>query len=417
MSNLNISTSHPLINNSQQYVYQKKYVSIQSQDRDILKYPVSSSFEIQLPQDYLNVQSVKLSDWSFPSNYYVFSKEQYNTIFVFSIIEPYDPYTNNNNDPLQQAIFSGLNNRINDPFTCSIQDGTYTPTQISTELTNKMNESVNEYLISYLSEYFPNLLQLYIDTGGYSDFVVIYNSVSIKLLFGNKNSGFKLNNSSSVYSNLKICKDDDCINRRSGKQYINWGLPWFLGFTYCDIESTSPINYIYDENNNVIQFFLPRIYYGDVKTGDDGYWLIPTLPGANVYYLEAPEKININIQNNIYMEIVGLNNIDTTSPFNISNFTKTTNETNGIVNSSFAKIYISPFSFEQDFKNIQYAHKYFNPPAERIRRLNISIKYHNGEPVLFGNNDFSFTLEFGILTPQNKLETHIDVPECVKYLN
>jgi hypothetical protein len=89
----------------------------------------------------------------------------------------------------------------------------------------------------------------------------------------------------------------------------------------------------------------------------------------------------------------------------------------GIVNSSFAKIYISPFSYEIDFKNTQYAHKYFNPPAERIRRLNISIKYHNGEPVLFGNNDFSFTLEFGTLTPQNKLETYISVPECVKYLN
>ena len=417
MSNLNISTSHPLINNSQQYVYQKKFVSIHSQDRDILKYPVSSSFEIQLPQDYLNVQAVKLTDWSFPSNHYVFSKEKYNTIFVFSITEPYNPYANGNNDPLQQAIFSGLNNRIINPFTCSIQDGTYTPTEMSTELTNKMNESVNEYLITYLTEFFPNLLQLYINTGGYSDFVVIYNSVSMKLLFGNKNSRFKLNNDSSIYSNIDICKNDDCFTRRNVKQYINWGLPWFLGFTYCSLESYSPINYIYDENNNIIKFFLPRIYYGDVKAGDDGYWLIPTLVGANVYYLEAPEKINIDIQNNFYMEIVGLNSIDSTSPFNISNFTKTTNETNGIVNSSFAKIYISRDSSYQDFDNLQYAHKYFNPPAERIRRLNISIKYHNGEPVLFGNNDFSFTLEFNTLTPQNKLEYYVNVPECVEYLN
>ena len=117
------------------------------------------------------------------------------------------------------------------------------------------------------------------------------------------------------------------------------------------------------------------------------------------------------------MEIVGLNSIDSTSPFNISNFTKTTNETNGIVNSSFAKIYISRDSSYQDFDNLQYAHKYFNPPAERIRRLNISIKYHNGEPVLFGNNDFSFTLEFNTLTPQNKLEYYVNVPECVEYLN
>jgi hypothetical protein len=80
---MNNFSSHPLITNSQQYVFQKKFISIHSEDRDILKYPISSSFEIELPQDYLNVQSVKLSSWSFPSNYYVFSISQINFIFVF----------------------------------------------------------------------------------------------------------------------------------------------------------------------------------------------------------------------------------------------------------------------------------------------------------------------------------------------
>ena len=156
MNNLNISTSHPLINNSQQYVYQKKFVSIHSQDRDILKYPVSSSFEIQLPQDYLNVQAVKLTDWSFPSNHYVFSKEKYNTIFVFSITEPYNPYANGNNDPLQQAIFSGLNNRIINPFTCFTNLNTTTiPNIIRTVNAPKPNvTSVSIFLKFKLSQDF-----------------------------------------------------------------------------------------------------------------------------------------------------------------------------------------------------------------------------------------------------------------------
>ena len=42
----NVSTNHPLIPNSNEYIYYKKYVSIHSEDRDCLKYPVSSVFEI-----------------------------------------------------------------------------------------------------------------------------------------------------------------------------------------------------------------------------------------------------------------------------------------------------------------------------------------------------------------------------------
>ena len=78
MSSFNTSTSHPLIPNANQYYFDRKYVSIHSEDRDILKYPRSTNFEIELPQDYLNVQSVTLSEWSLPANYNVFSATNYN---------------------------------------------------------------------------------------------------------------------------------------------------------------------------------------------------------------------------------------------------------------------------------------------------------------------------------------------------
>jgi hypothetical protein len=61
MSSFNTSTSHPIIPNSNQYYVEQKYVSIHSEDRDILRFQQSSEFEIELPQDYLNVQSVTLS--------------------------------------------------------------------------------------------------------------------------------------------------------------------------------------------------------------------------------------------------------------------------------------------------------------------------------------------------------------------
>ena len=41
MSSFNLSSTHPLIPNSNQYYIDKKYVSIHSEDRDIIKYPRS----------------------------------------------------------------------------------------------------------------------------------------------------------------------------------------------------------------------------------------------------------------------------------------------------------------------------------------------------------------------------------------
>ena len=83
MSRFDLNNNHPIIPNSNQYFFEKKYVSIHSEDRDALKYRNPSSFEIELPQDYLNVQSVKLSSWSFPANYSVFSTSTHNVYMTF----------------------------------------------------------------------------------------------------------------------------------------------------------------------------------------------------------------------------------------------------------------------------------------------------------------------------------------------
>jgi hypothetical protein len=102
------------------------------------------------------------------------------------------------------------------------------------------------------------------------------------------------------------------------------------------------------------------------------------------------------------MEIAGLNCIDETSPWNLSEFTAHTNKTNGIVNSSFAKIPIPTTPISQWFDNDMEPYKFFNPPAERIRKLNIRLRYHNGQNVDFGNFEYSFMLEFNLLTPQQE---------------
>ena len=80
-----------------------KCVSIHSEDRDCIKYPSSSEFEIELPEDYLSVQTVKLSTWTFPANYNVFSALQANIELSFQLVDLYNP---NEDETLTQLIYN-----------------------------------------------------------------------------------------------------------------------------------------------------------------------------------------------------------------------------------------------------------------------------------------------------------------------
>ena len=113
----NLGSSKPLINREQNYVLDRKLVTVHSEDRDIYKWPNSNTFEIILPETLLNVQSMRLIQSTMPGRFFVFSNDYQNTMFQFTI---------------------GGESYIIDP----IQEGLYTPHQLSLELTNKMNKAV-----------------------------------------------------------------------------------------------------------------------------------------------------------------------------------------------------------------------------------------------------------------------------------
>ena len=412
MSSFNTSSTHPLIPNANQYYIERKYVSIHSEDRDILKYPNSSEFEIELPQDYLNVHSAKLSTWSFPANYNVFSPLNFNIAMTFKFIKLYNPGEHGYSDPLTEAIFAGLYSLIGNQYIVRIETGFYNPSQMATELTNKFNESVSNILIEFFTNTPAYNYALALFTG-YNRFSIVYNSVGQRLWFGNNADQFELTND---YIN-QFNEDNvgtQCIRRQQLPSLANWGLPAYLGFTRCPAPSLSAAeveasmnnanNIIYGYNPEIINVSgdVPRFYYGDVNPGDNGFWLVPSLPGATVYFLQAPAKINFMGPAYIYLDIDGLNCIDETSPYNMSQFTLHTNETNGRVNSSFAKIPITTTPIAQWFDSEQAPYKHFNPPSERIRKLKCRLRYHNGQKVDFGLFEYSFMLEFTLLRPQNE---------------
>ena len=406
----NTNQNHPIQQNSQNYLSYKKYVSIHSEDRDALSFPSSAEFEIELPEDITNISTMKLVDWSFPSNYDTFSVLNSNITIIFKFTNIYNP--NDSSYALETAIYQALT-AYTENYYVTIEEGFYNPTQLAKELTNKFNEAVTKVMIDYLNNnpVLTYLLDSFIASGGYNRFIIVYNNVSQKIWFGNKADSFELLNELIFISNCEVNEQLLC-KKSQVPDFSNWGLPGNLGLTRCNTSSLPPVNLITNEDGTVNSNYIVvnnyvRFYYGDVIVNDDnGFWLTPAtdlsgniLPNTVVQFIECPYKINIFGPSYMYMEIFKYNCIDETQPYNISKFTLTTNETNGIVNSAFAKIPIVSTPTSQFYDGPSNSYKFFDPPVERIRRLKFRLRYHNGELVKFGVFEYTFTLEFTTLLP------------------
>ena len=218
------------------------------------------------------------------------------------------------------------------------------------------------------------------DYGGYTDFIIIYHSVSQKLFFGNTNSGFIIPSNNASLTNLNYVLNTYDYKAKgefkSLPDYSYYGLVSNLGFSLninTSIKTPDLIHYPIDPSTT-------------------------TIPVS--YFMEPMFKINVMGPSHIYLELEGLNNIDETSPFDDTYISETTNFTNSRVNSAFAKIPISSTPISQWYDHECKSFKLYNPPAERIRKLKIRLRYHDGLLAVFGVFNYTFTLEFTMLTPQ-----------------
>ena len=411
----NTNMNHPLIQNSQEYIYYKKYVSIHSEDRNMLKYPSSSEFEIEMPQDLLNVVSLRLTSWTFPSNYSTFSALNGNISMTFKVNNPYNPYENSVTNLLAQKTYEFLYLNQNNNYEIIIQEGFYNPDQMVMELTNKFNNSISLLLLEYFNKQSVNpsltpaeqalytqAINLLNAAGGYNNFTIVYNSVSQKIWFGNVCDGFILTNETQLLKK-NLVTNFICATKEASPDFSDWGLPGNLGLTRCNNasvngESLSNFTELAIYNGTIV----PRFFYGDVNLGDNGYWLVPKpyLTNSKVNWVESEFKINLMGPSHFYMELAGQNCIDETQPYNVSSFTTKTNSTNGIVNSSFAKIAIPTTPISQWFDHDSLPYKFYYPAAERMRKLYVKLRYHNGQPVNFGVFNYSFVIEFILQLPQ-----------------
>jgi hypothetical protein len=408
LSNFNLNTTHPIQANSNEYQVVPKYVSIHSEDRNYIQFPSSTSFEVTLPQSLDNVSSVRVADWSFPSNYNTFSLNFQNIELAFTINNPFKPTDKTPVDyKINLDIYDALAVIEGEEQTIIISEGFYTPTQMITELENKLNFYITNYINNYYS---PST-----STYSYTRFKVVYNQVQQNIWFGNTADQFILNNSSiaistRLHANL-ICelpKNRGKIGRLS--EFANYGLPAFIGLPKTNITSINEIDGITN----------PRFFYGDavIGSGDEGNWLIPDFDAgaSEVYWIRSPNKINLMGPSYLYCDLGMLNSIDELYPYQLSEFNMVNPSNSGRVNSVACKIPIQSTPLSQYFSyNYNNSVKTFNPPLSNLKKVSISLRYHDNTLPDFGLFNWSITLEIyqlvpviirrGILTsPPNNLE-------------
>jgi len=316
--------NHNLIDRVQNYTLDRKILSIDTDDRDISKYPNPSEFEISCPQIYTNVESIRILNINFTNKIYNISEYLQNNKFYISI---------NNTSHL-----------------ITIQDGIYTPTLIQNTLQN--------LLIQYSST-----------------FIVQFNDVNNKIYFSDTSKPFTINFlidiSYNNFYNFNCNNYNKIINNNIYQQQNKWGLGFLLGFDKL-LYTSSPIN-----NYNAFSYNNPLLSWTNYTTNT----------------IISPHTVNLEINQNIYIEIDKLNQSDEIKPYTIDKYTNTNN---GIVNSFIAKIPIFRNYNQQIFITKDFfleSVSYYQPPLEKISKLKFKFRFHNGLLVDLQNNNISFTLE------------------------
>lgn len=377
----NTHSTNPLIPREQHYVLDRKLVTIHSEDRDINKWPQSNHFEVELPHTLEKVQSMRLVQCSFPINYYTFSNDYQNTKLSF-LIKP-----NDTSDDYYTILNDAYDNSVN--FTATIQEGFYCPEELAFELQDKLNEAVNSYIKSINPSF-----------SDYENIKVLYDKVGQKYWFANVKDKIIF-----LFEKQEIYDIKNCYQPIVWDNYTNWGLPSYLGFDRKTYESIPAL----DSND------LPvSIKFSYLGTSPDNIWISPTSSTLPVYYITAPFSPNLVGEKVIYMEVKKYNSYDEIKPYSQATNNLYGNDYNGTVNSAFAKIPITnnPLGELVDSTNFFLQNiTHYDPPIEKISKLEFRFRYHDGRLVDFKKNNFNFTIEFNQLKNEISKVYTIRIPQ------
>ena len=226
-----LGNNKPLIIKDQNYVIDRKLLSVHSEDRDVTKWKNSNHFEITLPETITNVQTLRLVQISLPSNLYIFSRNYQNT--KMKIIDT---------DTVTKII--------------EIGEGIYSPIELADELKFQLGIAYD----------------------------VLYDTITQKFYFKNEGDFSFLFDDSDVSYNPIACQDADIgySDAIFNNRYTHWGLGSYLGFDKSTTYESITIQP--DTLNNVVKAFI----------GGDKFIAAPykqNILGDNCIYMEV-DKYN-----------------------------------------------------------------------------------------------------------------------------
>ena len=393
---VNYENNYPLIPNENTYFKQEKMVCINSGDRNAIKYPQSNSFEIFLPTDIVNVASIKLENWMFPLEIQPFSYQRNNLQLEFTLEEII--FEENSFDPLgttgyivDEEYVNIVNSVILEPFIITINQGFYTDIELANELQNKMNVAVNNAIINYILQ---NNLEPQIP---YTFFKVIVSNVEKKFWFVNTLNPFEFTDSELYKTNNLVGEVfNPCSIDKMFTSYTYYGLPAYLGFKTIPVKSNISVDKYELTIMSDTYSSLPEPLFQQVIV--NGQFVA-------VNFIKPLNKYTLTKDMYIYLDIETLNGGDETKPFTNNEFTKINNQGNGDVNSFLGRIPLfttATYASSNGGSDKQSA-TYFNPPLERLRKLKINLRYHDGTNVDFGLKEWDFSLMVTSYLPsQNK---------------
>ncbi len=369
----NTSSTMPIQENRSTYFLQSKQVTIHSEDREITKYPNQNEFEITLPQALKNVQSITLVNWAFPKYLPTFTRRYQNTKLLFLVQPPVENWDSDTN------FYPILNAHRGEAFELEIPEGVYTEIQMANMLQLLLNSVVTSYLDNHLD---PSVWYR-----TYDRFRVKFDTITKKFVFANTMDGFTILAGKQIdYSS--------CSEEMMWTKHSQWGLPYFIGFDKAD----------YLSGNNTSTLL--------VSTDDSTSDMEVVLSGPGGYVLIAENMANLNPNNVFYMEIDKYNSIDEIVPLKNPN-SSYSNHGNGNVNGAFAKIFKDHFIHygQNGGATCDYGMHISSKPYERIAKLKFRFRYHNGNLVDFGGQDFNFNIGFGCFVPEIESSYSCRIPE------
>ena len=180
--------THQLIERKQNFTLDRKVLSVDTNDRDINKWPNPCEFEVSCPQSYNNIESIRLLNIQTPNKLYNISEYLQNNKFIVKL------------NTGEKIIV--------------LDDGYYTISKLVTSLNNEL--SVNSINIK-----------------------VKHNEVNNKIYFGHTSVVF------SLIFNSQDLSYNNCYNSNYNniyKQHSKWGLGAILGFNKETVSSKKESN-------------------------------------------------------------------------------------------------------------------------------------------------------------------------------